>query len=149
MIEFIFKVLFPLIKKQAIGFLVGFVVAAVFFHWYYWEEITNYNNYGSCIGEYKIKIGEHKTITSDKFEIGFSTTTYNDLNELYYPYIYFYTSNKVDESFRRMPLNEQYFFKSEDYYYMARLIALEEGKDTTATFEVFRKEYPTIEPSNP
>jgi hypothetical protein len=139
--------------KERRGLLVGAIIATaicvVAFFWFFWSDVSKYRDFGQKIQSYDIKKGQSKLVAVNELIIVFDNTVFSSdpSKKLVYPFIriqyYRKPQNRFQShSFTPMELNNRHFFDSKYYYYMVRMVKLHEGKDTIATFDVYRKEYP-------
>jgi hypothetical protein len=145
-------------KREWRGLLTGVILAAIFVYFVFGTEIGNYGNLGTYVGTYEVPIGSGVTIARNELRVRFSRQSFycrgkdDEDTTWQYPLFEIYPANTGTDHYRfprflvgrRLGIDGQYF------YYTIELIDLTcRNTDTTATFEVHKREYPETIKTDP
>lgn len=158
--EWIFgKLLDPLwekTKQQWLGFLIGAVIVASILIYNYKPIVDKYFELGNFVGSYTIVKGEGVTVSKGELNIHFEDHTHRRLSRasvdslqdsvLVYPVFEFYPRGMYESTqIEKFRIGQRYTFDSDLYLYIIELESLDHNtSDTTATVNVFRREYPKV-----
>ncbi len=143
-------------KQQWKGFVIGSVIVAAILIYNYKPIVDKHFDLGNFVGTYTIVKGEDVTVSRGELNVNFEDQTYRRLRKasvdspqesiFVYPVFEFYPRGMYENTkIEKFKIGQRYTFNSELYLYIIELESLEHNSsDTSATVNIFRREYPKI-----